>query len=437
MNFARNASSTALTQVARTILGLGLAVVLARWLSEADRGSYAVVATLAMVGDQLSQLGMRLSVIYRMSREGASRARAVGAALQWTLLAFSCVTIFALLFSGWLREHVLLGAEPALLYLALALAAADLFSGFGDSVARGIDRFDLRNANQISIAVVSLAATWTALVVFQTGLLGALLWAATARIALVFLFGWLTLRQSGLDLAIDRRELGESLRFGVNGHLLALLGRLHERVDVMLMAALHVDPAQIAVYAVAVGVIDRLRVVPESISAALLPKLTTLTSAETGRYTARVTRNLVLWVCLSGLALGVSAPILVPVLFGRPYAASVLPLLVLLPATALVTLRAMVTNYFIAMGRPGFNARVQVIAVAVNVAANLWAIPRFGILGAAFASLLSYSVETWAVVLMFQRETGCGFGEMLLVRRADLESYLGRARRLRERLGGA
>lgn len=437
MDFARNASSTALTQVVRTFLGLGLAVLLARWLSEPDRGLYAVVATLALFGDQLGQLGMRLTVIYRMSQRPESRARAVGAALALTSAAFALLALLALLFVDPLRERFLLGADPIFVYLALALAAADLFSGLWDAIARGIDRFDLRNADQMAIALVTLAATWLSLVVLESGLVGALLATAGARLALLLVFGALTLRRSGIDLALDPRELGESLRFGAQGHLQILLAKLHERVDVILMAALRVDPAQIAVYAVAVSVIDRLRVVPDSISAALLPKLATVTPAEMGPYTARVTRHLVFWVVASAIALAVAAPFAMPLLFGRGYAASVLPLFVLLPATAMLAVRTMVSNYFFAAGKPGFNAKVQALAVAVNVATNLWAIPRYGIVGAAFASLVSYSVEAIATLVAFRRATHCGVGETLLVARQDLEPYVGRIRRLRARLGGA
>jgi len=437
MSFARNASSTALTQVVRTFLGLGLAVLLARWLSEADRGIYAVVATLALFCDQLSQLGMRMAVIYRMSQRPESRPRAVGAALELTLVAFAVLALLAALSVDPLRERFLLGADRAFVYLALVLAAADLLSGLGDAIARGIDRFDLRNADQMAISLVTLAATWVSLVVFQSGLLGLLAAIAGARLATLLVFGALTLRRSGIDLALDPRELRESLRFGTKGHLQTLLTRLHERADVMLMAALRVDPAQIAVYAIAVGVIDRLQVVPDSISSALLPKLATLSPVEMGPYTARVTRHLVFWVALSGIALAAVAPFGVPLLFGPKYAASVLPLFVLLPATAMLAVRTVVSSYFVAVGKPGFNAKVQALALAVNVALNLWVIPRFGIVGAAFASLVSYAVEAIATVAAFRGATRCGVGETLVANRKDLAPYLGHVRRLRARLGGA
>ena len=437
MNFARNASSTALTQVVRTFLGLGLAILLARWLSESDRGVYAVIVTAALFGDQLCQLGMRFAVIYRMSLPGVGPERAVGAAFLWTKLAFAVVAVLALVLADPLRHRFLLDAEPIFVWIALALAAADLFSGLGDAVARGIDRFDIRNADQLSIAAATLLATFLALVVFSWGLLGTLVATAGARLVVLALFVALTLRQTGIALAPGADELRESLAFGLRAHPQTLLAKLHERVDVMLLAAFAIDPAQIAVYAVAVSVIDRLRVVPDSVSSALLPKLGTLGDAEKGPYTARVTRHLMFWVALSGLALAITAPLLVPILFGAPYAASVLPLYVLLPATAMLTVRWMIGNYFIAVGRPGFNSRVQAASVAVNVAANLYAIPRWGILGAAGASLLSYSVEAIATVLVFRSATHCSLRDVFVARRDDLRPYLSQARRLRERLGGA
>ncbi|HTO54352.1 MAG TPA: lipopolysaccharide biosynthesis protein [Myxococcota bacterium] len=437
MNFARNMSSTAATQVLRTFLGLGLQVLLARWLSESDRGIYAVLATLALFAYQLSQLGMRYAVIYRMSLPGVERARAVGAAFTWTAAAFGLLGLLALLFIDPLRERLLLGAPAGLVLLALVIGATDLFSDLSDAVARGIDRFDLRNADQISIMAVTLVAAGLALVVFESGLWGVLAATASARVALLVVFLGLTLRRSGIARPSGSGELRESFAYGIKSHSQTILGKLHERLDVLMMAALQLDPAQIAVYAIAVSVVDRLRVVPDSVSAALLPKLATLPDAERGPYTAQVTRHLMFWVALSCVALLVLAPFLLPVLFGKPYAASVLPLYVLLPATAMLTLRWMIGSYFLAVGRPGFNARVQAVSVAVNFAVNLWAIPRWGILGAAGASLVSYGVEAFLTVAVFRRATHCRLREIFLARRSDLQPYLGQVRRLRERLGGA
>jgi Na+-driven multidrug efflux pump len=103
-------------------------------------------------------------------------------------------------------------------------------------------------------------------------------------------------------------------------------------------------------------------------------------------------------------------------------------LLILAPATARLR-RRLVENYFTASGRPGINAGVQALAVAVNVGANLVAVPRWGIAGAALASLVSYGFEALATLWFFRAETGQGMAETLLARRDDLADYVARARR--------
>ena len=149
---------------------------------------------------------------------------------------------------------------------------------------------------------------------------------------------------------------------------------------------------------------------------------------ETGAYTARVTRHSLLWVFGSALALAFAGPPLLPLVFGPAYAASVPPFFLLLPATILLTVRRVVSNYFTASGWPGFNAGVQIVAGVINVAVNLVVIPRWGIVGAAFASLVSYGFESIATVAGFQRETGVPLRELLVFRRADAEPYVARLR---------
>jgi O-antigen/teichoic acid export membrane protein len=235
------------------------------------------------------------------------------------------------------------------------------------------------------------------------------------------------LRETGLSLR-EPRELGAALRFGSQTYLQTLIGKLHERADVMLLAFLRVEPAQIAFYAVAVGVIDRLRVMPDAVGSALLPKLAALPHAEAGPFTSKVVRNTLFWVLMSALALGLVAPPLLPAVFGRGYTASLVPFLILLPATVSLTVRRVLSNYFTASGRPSFNAAVQAAAVVLNVGANLWAIPRYGIAGAACASLLSYGFEGAATVIGFRSMSGERVRDTLFARREDIAEQIARAR---------
>jgi hypothetical protein len=138
MNFGRNVQSTLVMQVVIAVLALGLQVVLARWLTEPDRGLFAVVITFALLADYALQLGLRLAVIYRINRAGVARARALGAALWLALGALAFGLALAWLFGDALRARLLLGAPPA--FSAVALTALELVGSLFEAVARAIDR---------------------------------------------------------------------------------------------------------------------------------------------------------------------------------------------------------------------------------------------------------------------------------------------------------
>ena len=131
-------------------------------------------------------------------------------------------------------------------------------------MVRGIDRFELRNRALIATSLLSLVAVAIALVVLERGALAALVAVLLARAVVALWLIAAALRETGLSLR-EPAELRAALHFGLQTYLQTLIGKLHERADVMLLAFLRVEPAQIAFYAVAVGVIDRLRVMPDAV----------------------------------------------------------------------------------------------------------------------------------------------------------------------------
>jgi len=429
MNFARNLRSTLSTLLLNNALGLALQILLARGLTEPERGVYAVAMTLALFVEFGSQLGQRMSVIYQIGRGAAARGVAVGAALAISLVALTGVGALCLLFAGPLRSHVLSGAHTAVLLAALAIAAVEVVGGLFESVARATDRFPLRNRAILATTALSLAAVGLALGPLHGDALAALLAVLAARAAVAAGLAFATLRETGISFRGIGPELGPALRFGFSSYLHTLISKLHERVDVMLLAALSVEPAQIAAYAIAVSVIDRLRVVPDAVGSALLPQLAGTSHAETGEFTARVVRTTLFWVGLCALGLAIAAPPFLPAIFGRGYAASLVPFWILLPATISLTFRRLLSNYFTASGAPGFNAAVQALALAVNVAVNLWTIPRLGIAGAALASLVSYGVEGTVTGLGFWWRSGVRPTDTMLPRRAEIRAQIDDMRR--------
>ena len=74
------------------------------------------------------------------------------------------------------------------------------------------------------------------------------------------------------------------------------------------------------------------------------------------------------------------------------------------------------------------------VGIPINIALNLWWIPRYGALGAAVASSVSYAVVTGVVLVLYCRASGVGPAEVLLPRARDLREMGARVLRLAGRL---
>lgn len=437
MSFFRQAASVLATSMATIPLSVLGNVVVTRNLSPDDRGQFAVVSVLAGTLVLFSNMGWPLATLYRLKRMKSDPAEVMTASLA-AMLALAVTVLFlgAGLEAAGFGDFGAVRAD--VLWLGLATVPFQLLFRLFCYAAKGIDRFYIRNwatFAQVALRLVGLALAW----VLAPGSLDAALWGNLASVALVALAsGAVVLRYTGLSRRVNRGEIRESLKFGLETTAQTLAGELHQQVDILLMGPLNVPGEQIALYSIAAGLIQQLRLVPDAIGLALFPKLTGSDDGEAVAFTTKVCRHSMFWVLLCSVGLGAIVPFAVPLLYGRPYLASLPAFYILLPAMGLLTVYRVIARYFVSRGRQRLNIATQLAALVVNAGLNVLVIPRFGIEGAAFASLVSYGLEAVAITIVFQRETGRSFAELFLFRRGDdWDVYQRRIDRLRARfLGG-
>jgi len=103
-------------------------------------------------------------------------------------------------------------------------------------------------------------------------------------------------------------------------------------------------------------------------------------------------------------ALGILlAPAMVDVLYGPAYAPAVAPLRLLLVSFALLVVSRHYRLVLVASGRQATDLRIMGAAAALNVAANVWLVPRAGLVGAAAANVASEAAILAAVLWAARR----------------------------------
>ncbi|MDJ0789205.1 MAG: oligosaccharide flippase family protein [Myxococcota bacterium] len=423
MALIRNAVGVLATSVVGIPLHLLTSIVLARFLSVEDRGVYGVAISIITIGSLVFELGWGPATIYRLKRLGLPPARIAGTSLWFCVVMGGIVCLGGAPLASFVNERFMSGAPSAVYTLALITIAIHFFWILFASMARGIDRFPLQNGGHVAMNLSRLLGTVIALVLLDGSVVAAVVAYLVSQLfgSLIVFVG--VVRQTGVDPKLRRQDLIDTQRFGLQSFLARIGVRLHERIDVFMIAFLLDDPREIAYYAVAVAVIAQLKLIPEAISGALYPELAATPEEDTGVLAATVARHTLLWVLVTALLAGLSAPLLIPLVYGDPYTASVLPFLVLLPGTALFTRYRVLSNYFTSLNRQRVNVQTQVVTLVLNIGLNWFLIPRYGILGAALASLASYSAAAFWINVAFVADSGVPLRRTLLPGRGDWGAY--------------
>jgi O-antigen/teichoic acid export membrane protein len=259
---------------------------------------------------------------------------------------------------------------------------------------------------------------------------------AVNALAAIWLLGWLV-RTIGVSTTIDAGEARQGMRFGARSYLNHLTMRLHDQLDLFIVAYLLPQAEEVAYYAVAAGTVGRMVVLPTSMALAIYPRLAGAPDDEAARFSSFVTRHAV-WLTTATLI--IAAPLAAPLftlLYGSDYRASVAPFWLLLPALPGLTASRLLGRWFLAADRQVPMIVARTLAIAINLIANLMLIPHFGIAGAAAAKSVSLLLEGCVVAFAFSAATGLQLRALLRLRGDDVAPYLRRWRAWRARLSAS
>jgi O-antigen/teichoic acid export membrane protein len=141
---------------------------------------------------------------------------------------------------------------------------------------------------------------------------------------------------------------------------------------------------------------------------------------EQGTVTARLIRETLLAGGFLAIVAAVLAPFLVPLIYGPAFEGSVAPLLILLPGIVALSCGRIAMADLIRRNMLERAAAISVAVMLLNVALNLGLIPSFGAIGAATASLISYTAHACLAITVDRRAGGFA-GRTLVPRWSDID----------------
>jgi O-antigen/teichoic acid export membrane protein len=405
-------------------------LLLARALTTAGRGTVAFVTVTALLSARVVMLGAGDAAKVLAASRPHARAVVLGNLVATTLVATiagAALIVAALALAPSARPAGVGGIELVLLALGTLAGASGVAAC---AFLQGTSRF--REYTRVLAAApwvyaVLLAAEWVWHGITVPGALVA--WVLAQGGPTVVLWR-ACLRDSGLGRP-ERRLLRETVGFGLRAWTGGLAYLLNARVD-QVIVGLIASESTLGVYAVAVNGSEVLFYVPSAVGVALLPAIAAGAEDARAERTLRVFRAMVL-LTLAGIALAaVLGPVLIPLLFGPAYEASVTPFLLLLPSAIGFAANAVFSTALLACSAPGLSSLGPLVSLPVGVALDLALIPPLGASGAAIAASAALLCGGATAAVAFGARAGLGLGA-LVPRAGDLATLTRPLSQLRSR----
>jgi O-antigen/teichoic acid export membrane protein len=411
-------------------------LLIARALGPSGRGTVAFITVTSMLVAWIARFGVGEATIVFAARTPAARPTLLANILVFAAAAGSLgatLVCAALVFAPGLRPPGL--GSPELAALALSVVAATFADG-GYKFVLACSRFRLH-------ALVTTSTSWMYAAVIAT------IWAAFGLTAARAAFAWaavhaaralLLFSASALDVGIrvpGVSLLRDCLRFGLRAWIGSVADDLNFRVD-QIIVALIASEAALGIYAVSVNAFEVLLYLPGGAATALLPLVAGSPQPLRAQRTLHVFRSAAIVTAGSLVVAALLGPLLLPLVFGSAFDASVVPFLLLLPGALGALLLAVFTNALVASSAPGLSSFGPLASLVVGLALDFALIPTWGASGAAAAASAAFIAGGVTALLAYRTRERFPWRDLVLPRQGDmaiLRALIARVPRLPRKVG--
>jgi len=423
------------TSIAALAVGLGTQVLLARVLGTDGRGEYAVCMTFATLLTVLCMLGSEVGVPYAVASrkdtvsEGVLYLFLLSAAGSLVAIAIGLVALQIPL-SYWQKS-----SRSSFYLVLLEIPVAHITLGLM-GLPHALGHFGWRAVLVVSSAILRFVLMFAAVFLLGWGVNGAIGagivgWSLQIVLVLAFLRA-----KHGLTWARPRwHRLRDLFLFGVHYYVGKLSNVLNARVGTLILGMMpNVSRGAIGLFDTAAQLSTKTMILPNTLSLVLMPRVS---SDKEGRpaLVAQSSRLILLFSSVILFLIGLFAPTLIVLLFGREFQAAANLVRIIVIGVLVRSAAKVFVPYLLSRGRPLLASLAVALGMATTLGLLLLLLPRIGILGAAIAMAANYFISSAFLTLCFSRLSGISLFQLVRFRRSDWAFLTDLLRRIRRKGG--
>jgi O-antigen/teichoic acid export membrane protein len=388
--FVQRVAGTFVVRVVLVAIGFLTSIATARLLGPSGRGIYGTAVVLVTLASQFGNLGMHVSNTYFVSGRRSLLPILISNSLLVSLVGGGGISLLVLLLfklcPAWAP------VQGAVLDLALWLIPVTLGVLLLQNLLLGIQEVKWYNVTDItgkglfllSCGTFTIALHhWDPEYVMVVALASALATFLMAGARLMAITG----RLPRPDFDLIRLQAG----YGLKSYVICLAGYVVLKSDVLIVKQM-AGAAAAGYYSLASSMTDYVYMFPTVVGMMLFPALSATASPLQRWNRAKKTMLGIIGIMsLLSLCAAIIARPVIALVYGRDFLPALPAFLVLCLAIVFYGANTVISIYFSSSGLPWFSVGIWPAAAALNIGLNLYAIRKWGIVGAAISSLLTYS----------------------------------------------
>jgi O-antigen/teichoic acid export membrane protein len=406
------------------ILGINAAtgVITARALLPAGRGDLAAMILWPVFLANTLTLGIPSALTFQLKSTPKKASELLGAG--FLLAAFTSLIAIAVGFifmHAWIPQY----SARTIFFAQIFLLAAPLTSllNTGRAAFQTRDEFWAVNTLLVCPPALTLASLIVLLLAHSLNpYTAAMAYAPAGIVPVVWMMWrlWRLFRPSLTGFWISARQL---FSYGIRSYGIDLCGTMALYVDQAVVVRF-LMPDMMGVYVVALSLSRMLSAFHTSVVLVLFPKAVSQPSVTIREMTSRAMRMSSLLTVSAGALIAVLGPEVLTLLYGAEYRGATAVLRILVLEVVLSGATQVLSQAFMAIGRPGVITALQLTGLALSVPLMIVLVPRFGIVGAGTALLISTSARFAFLLVSFPVFLNMPVPR-LLPRRNDLNCMIG------------
>ena len=429
----KNISVTFFNQLFGVLLGVINSILITRLLGVEGKGVFALLIAFIGLSTVFLNIGLPAAVTYFISSEQYKINKIFYTGI--ILISFlSFLFIGFLLFNNRIIDSVLLPTylQSAKFEIILALFFFfKLFNSFLRAIFLGIQSIIKLNKLDIAFQILStcvyLALFYTLATDDNTNFTSKVLYLILIQLGIQALNAcanlFILVKENKMKfelILLNRKELKHFIFWGGIAYFSNIFQFLSYRLDFWFVEYFS-GLKSIGVYSLSVNLIQMIWILPNAISMVLFPYISDNKDAKNKEEKTLIIGRIIFSILLLiGIIAFILSPLIIPVLYGEEFSPASSSFNILLISAIPFGLITVYASFLVGKGMQSKNLIASLLGLIFTVILDVLLIPKYGIIGAAWASTISYLVTSVYVLYEMNKILRKGYLDLFFLKKSDI-----------------